>query len=61
MNAFLHNQWVTENEPMFAAYQDRIEIMSRVSIPPGQTLEGFFAGASVPVNKKLMISVRMLL
>ena len=32
---------------------DRIEILSRGTIPPGQTMEGFFAGESVPVNQKL--------
>ena len=32
---------------------DRIEILFRGTIPPGQTMEGFFAGESVPVNQKL--------
>ena len=26
INAFLHNLWVTGNEPMFAVYEDWIEI-----------------------------------
>lgn len=34
-------------------YSDRIEILSRGTIPPGQAMEGFFAGESVPVNQKL--------
>ena len=34
-------------------FPDRIEILSRGTIPPGQTMEGFFAGESVPVNQKL--------
>lgn len=34
-------------------FSDRIEILSRGTIPPGQTMEGFFAGESVPVNQKL--------
>ena len=38
---------------MFTVYEDRIEILSRGTLAPDQTLEGFFAGESVPVNKKL--------
>ena len=53
INAFIHNKWVSGNEPMFTVYSDRIEILSRGSLAPEQTLEGFFAGESVPVNKKL--------
>lgn len=53
INAFVHNKWVDGNEPMITVYQDRIEILSRGSLPPAQTLDGFFAGESVPVNRKL--------
>ena len=53
INAFLHNMWVKGNEPMFTVYDDRIEILSRGKLPPEQTVEGFFAGESVPVNAKL--------
>ncbi len=53
INAFLHNKWVTGLEPMITVYSDRIEILSRGSFAPGQTLEGFFAGESIPVNEKL--------
>ena len=38
---------------MIMVFSDRIEILSRGTIPPGQTMEGFFAGESVPVNQKL--------
>ena len=34
-------------------FSDRIEILSRGTIPPGQAMEGFFAGESVLVNQKL--------
>lgn len=37
----------------FSVFSDRIEILSRGTLPPGQTTEGFFAGESVPVNQKL--------
>lgn len=53
INSFVHNLWVTGNEPMFTVYEDRIEILSRGTLAPDQTIEGFFAGESVPVNKKL--------
>ena len=38
---------------MVTIYSDRIEILSRGTIPQGQTVEGFFLGESIPVNKKL--------
>lgn len=53
INAFLHNKWVDGNEPMVTVFSDRIEILSRGTLPKEQTLEGFFSGESVPVNKKL--------
>ena len=53
INAFVHNRWVDGDEPMFTIYSDRIEILSRGTISPRQTKEGFFAGESVPINPKL--------
>lgn len=53
INAFVHNKWVSGNEPMITVFSDRIEILSRGSLAPEQTMEGFFAGESIPVNKKL--------
>lgn len=53
INAVLHNLWVEGNEPMISVFSDRIEILSRGPLPPKQTLEGFFRGQSVPVNRKL--------
>ena len=53
INSVLHNRWVDGNEPMVSVFTDRIEILSRGSIPPGQTMEGFYRGESVPVNDKL--------
>ena len=53
INAFAHNCWVNGDSPMFTAYEDRIEIVSLGTLPPGQTKEGFFGGISIPVNKKL--------
>ena len=53
INAVLHNYWVSGNEPMISVFSDRIEILSRGVLPPGQTKEGFYLGESVPVNEKL--------
>ena len=53
INAFLHNKWVNLIEPMITFYNDRIEILSRGSLAPLQTINGFYEGHSVPVNDKL--------
>ena len=53
INAFLHNEWINLNEPMITFYSDRIEIMSRGTLSPLQTLEGFYKGHSIPINDKL--------
>ena len=53
INAFLHNEWTNLNEPMITIYSDRIEILSRGTLSPLQTLEGFYKGHSIPINDKL--------
>ena len=53
INAFVHNKWLDGNAPMITIYSDRIEILSRGTLAPKQTREGFFHGESVPVNQKL--------
>ena len=53
VNAVLHNRWLDGVEPMISVFSNRIEILSRGTIPPAQTMEGFFLGESVPVNEKL--------
>lgn len=53
VNAVLHNKWVLGTEPMITVYSNRIEILSRGTIAPAQTIEGFYLGESVPVNEKL--------
>lgn len=53
LNAFVHNQWISGVGPSFTAYSDRVEILSRGTLAPEQTVEGFFAGESVPVNRAL--------
>ncbi|MCD8054098.1 MAG: putative DNA binding domain-containing protein [Lachnospiraceae bacterium] len=53
INAFVHNLWIDGNAPMITVYSDRIEILSRGTLPPKQTIQGFYLGESVPVNQKL--------
>lgn len=53
INAVLHNKWVEGNEPMISVFLDRIEILSRGTLAPAQTMEGFYLGESIPVNEKL--------
>lgn len=53
INAFVHNKWVDGNGPMFTSFRNRIEILSRGTLPPKQTVDGFYAGESVPVNEAL--------
>ena len=53
INAFVHNDWMNLLEPMFTIYSDRIVIFSRGKLAKGQSIQGFFQGRSVPVNKKL--------
>ena len=52
INAFVHNHWL-DGAPAFTVFQDRIEILSKGLLAPKQTMDGFYAGESVPVNEKL--------
>ena len=38
---------------MITVFSDRIEILSRGRLAPKQTMDGFYLGESVPVNRKL--------
>ena len=53
INAFVHNKWVEGNAPMITFFSDRVEILSFGGLPSDQTIDGFFAGQSKPVNKEL--------
>ncbi len=52
INACIHNNWLI-GAPSFTAFHDRIEILSSGALPQKQTMDGFFAGVSLPVNAKL--------
>ena len=53
LNAFIHNKWLTLNGPQISVFTDRIEILSHGGLPLDQDIEGFYAGASIPVNEVL--------
>ena len=54
INAFLHNKWINLNEPMFTAFSDRIEILSRGELPTLQTLEGFLVATQYLLTKNCL-------
>ena len=47
-------------EASFTMFSDRLEILSRGVLPANQTVEGFYRGDSVPVNKSLARIVNQL-
>lgn len=53
INAFVHNNWESQNAPMFTFYSDRIEILSHGALSPKLTLNDFYKGKSEPKNRKL--------
>ncbi len=53
LNAFIHNKWLTLNGPQIGIFTDRIEILSHGGLALDQDIEGFYSGASIPVNEIL--------
>ncbi|MDO5330731.1 MAG: putative DNA binding domain-containing protein [Bacillota bacterium] len=53
LNAFIHNKWLTLNGPQISIFADRIEILSHGGLALDQDEEGFYSGASIPVNDVL--------
>lgn len=54
INAFVHNEWVTENPPKFEIYSDHISIVSTGGLLYNATKEDFYKGHSKPVHPELM-------
>lgn len=54
INAFVHNDYISEIAPKFELFPDRIEITSSGTLPQSLSLEEFFEGYSIPRNKELM-------
>ena len=50
VNAFVHNKWLTLNGPQISIYTDRMEILSHGGLAIDQDEQGFYSGASIPVN-----------
>lgn len=53
VNAFVHNKWSTLNGPQITIYTDRMEILSHGGLAIDQDENGFYSGASIPVNEVL--------
>lgn len=60
INAFVHNHWTEGKGPSICVFSDRIEILSRGTLASTQSMEGFFLGEPVPVNKELSDIFRQL-
>ncbi|MCQ2914707.1 MAG: putative DNA binding domain-containing protein [Alphaproteobacteria bacterium] len=54
INACVHNNWAEKIPPSVYIFDDRIEVVSYGGLPYGLTLDGFFKGTSIPVNKGLL-------
>ena len=54
INACLHNDWNNALPPAVYVYDDRMEIISYGGLPYALSMEGFFKGTSIPVNKSLL-------
>lgn len=53
LNAFIHNKWLTLNGPQISIFTDRIKILSHGGLALDQDVDGFYSGASIPVNEIL--------
>jgi predicted HTH transcriptional regulator len=54
MNAFIHNDYTTEEAPKFEIFPDRIEITSYGGLPVNITKKEFFNGYSALRNREMM-------
>ena len=53
LNSIIHNKWTTEDGPSFTMFSDRSEILSIGVLLANKTVEGFYRGDSIPMNKSL--------
>ena len=54
INAIVHNDYTTENPPVFEIFSDRLEITSTGGLSTIKNLDDFFAGYSKPISRELM-------
>lgn len=52
INVFVHSDW-NISEPLFCMFDGRLEILSYGGLAVDQDAEGFYSGASIPVNEVL--------
>ncbi len=54
INAIVHNDYTTENPPVFEIFSDRIEITSTGGLSVIKNIDDFFAGYSKPTSREIM-------
>ena len=54
INAFVHNDYTTEQAPVVEVFSDRMTITSYGGLVSELTIEEFFSGRSIPRNRELM-------
>ena len=54
INAIVHNDYTTENPPVFEIFSDRIEITSTGGLSIIKNIDDFFSGYSNPTSRELM-------
>ena len=54
INAIVHNDYTTQNPPVFEIFSDRIEITSTGGLNVIKNLDDFFAGYSNPTSREIM-------
>ena len=54
INAIVHNDYTTQNPPLFEIFSDRIEITSTGGMSTIKNLDDFFSGYSNPISREIM-------
>lgn len=54
INAIVHNDYTTQNPPLFEIFSDRIEITSTGGLSTIKNLDDFFSGYSNPISREIM-------
>ncbi len=54
INACVHNNWINRIAPTVHIFDDRLEVISYGTLPYWLSMDDFYSGKSMPVNKSLM-------
>ena len=54
INAIVHNDYTTQNPPVFEIFSDRIEITSTGGLSTIKNIDDFFSGYSKPISREIM-------